>query len=97
MANDLVVKSMTQYEVSLYDVVDDEPGEPRVTLKATATGVCAGMNRTKAREILRRATGENPRKGAVMKWKPVGRVKYGMPLRDFLASADLIEHEDKER
>lgn len=88
-----ITRTLTEYEIKAYDLVEDENGIPTVQVVAECKAEGASMTKSLARAELAAATGQTMPKGLSIKWKPIGTITYAMPLDRFLDCAIIIKRE----
>lgn len=88
-----ITRTLTEYEIKAYDLVEDENGIPTVQVVAECKAEGASMTKSLARAELAAATGQTMPKGLAIKWKPIGTITYAMPLDRFLDCAIIIKRE----
>ena len=89
-----ITRTLTEYEIKAYDLVEDENGVPTVQVIAECNAEGASMTKSLARAELAAATGQAMPKGLTIKWKPIGTITYAMPLDKFLDGAIIIKREN---
>ena len=88
-----ITRTLTVFHIKAYDLVEDEEGRPTVQVIAECEAEDASMTKALARAELAAATGEPMPKGITVKWTPIGRITYAMPLERFIDSATVIRNE----
>lgn len=89
-----ITRTLTDYEITAYDLVEDENGIPAVQVVAECRAEASSMTKSLARAELSAAVGKKLQKGLTVKWRAIGSTTYAMPLDRFLESAIIIKKEN---
>lgn len=87
---ELITRSLTVYEVEAIGL--DADGN--VYTIACAHVQAGRMDKNIARAALADETGCKMPRGCIVKWRELARVKYAMPIDEFIASACIMETVD---
>lgn len=85
-----ITRTVTDYVITAYDLVDGENG-PEVSVVAQTTSRAVSMTKSEARAALTKATGKKLPKGLTINWEPQAVYTYAMPLDQFIENAVVIK------
>jgi hypothetical protein len=85
-----ITRTVTNYLITAYDLVDGENG-PEVKIVAQTSALAVSMTKSEARAALAMAAGTKLAKGLTIKWEPQAMYTYAMPLDKFLEQAVVIK------
>lgn len=89
-----ITRTFTLYNVRAYDLVENENGDPGISVIAECQCLNTSMTKSTARAELAQATGNKIPKGAAIKWTPVETVTYAMPTDKFIENAIVVAKEE---
>lgn len=89
-----ITRTFTLYNVSAYDLVENEDGDPGISVVAECQCLNSSMTKSTARAELAQATGNKIPKGVVIKWTPVETITYAMPMARFIENAIVVAKEE---
>lgn len=89
-----ITRTFTEYDVKAYDLVENDGGEPAISVIAECRCLNTSMTKSTARAELAQATGAKLPKGVTIKWKPIETVTYAMPMDKFIEYAIIISKEE---
>ena len=92
-----ITRTLNRYQIRAFDIVENENGEPELSVIAETVAEATGMTKTDARAALSANTGVRIPKGTTIKFAPVGSVTYAMPLEEFVDQAMIIEQSATEQ
>lgn len=89
-----ITRTFTLYNVRAYDLVENEDGDPGISVIAECQCLNTTMTKSTARAELAQATGNKIPKGVAIKWTPVETVTYAMPMDRFIENAIVVAKEE---
>ena len=89
-----ITRTFTLYNVRAYDLVENEYGDPGISVIAECQCLNTSMTKSTARAELAQATGNKIPKGVAIKWTPVETVTYAMPMDKFIENAIVVAKEE---
>lgn len=89
-----ITRTFTLYNVRAYDLVENEDGDPGISVIAECQCLNTSMTKSTARAELAQATGNKIPKGVAIKWTPVETVTYAMPMALFIENAIVVAKEE---
>ena len=89
-----ITRTFTLYNVRAYDLVENEDGDPGISVIAECQCLNTSMTKSTARAELAQATGNKIPKGVAIKWTPVETVTYAMPMDKFIENAIVVDKEE---
>lgn len=89
-----ITRTFTLYNVRAYDLVENEDGDPGISVIAECQCLNTSMTKSTARAELAQATGNKIPKGVAIKWTPVETVTYAMPMDKFIENAIVVSKEE---
>ena len=89
-----ITRTFTLYNVRAYDLVENEDGDPGISVIAECQCLNTSMTKSTARAELAQATGNKIPKGVAIKWTPVETVTYAMPMDRFIENAIVVAKEE---
>ena len=89
-----ITRTFTLYNVRAYDLVENEDGDPGISVIAECQCLNTSMTKSTARAELAQATGNKIPKGVAIKWTPVETVTYAMPMDKFIENAIVVAKEE---
>ena len=89
-----ITRTFTLYNVRAYDLVENEDGDPGISVIAECQCLNTSMTKSTARAELAQATGNKIPKGVAIKWTPVETVTYAMPMDMFIENAIVVAKEE---
>ena len=89
-----ITRTFTLYNVRAYDLVENEDGDPGISVIAECQCLNTSMTKSTARAELAQATGNKIPKGVAIKWTPVETVTYAMSMARFIENAVVVAKEE---
>lgn len=89
-----ITRTFTLYNVRAYDLVENEDGDPGISVIAECQCLNTTMTKSTARAELAQATGNKIPKGVAIKWTPVETVTYAMSMARFIENAIVVAKEE---
>lgn len=89
-----ITRTFTLYNVRAYDLVENEDGDPGISVIAECQCLNTSMTKSTARAELAQATGNKIPKGVAIKWTPVETITYAMPMVKFMENAIVVAKEE---
>lgn len=89
-----ITRTFTLYNVRAYDLVENEDGDPGISVVAECQCLNSSMTKSTARAELAQATGNKIPKGVAIKWTPVETITYAMSMAEFIENAIVVAKEE---
>ena len=89
-----ITRTFTLYNVRAYDLVENEDGDPGISVIAECQCLNTSMTKSTARAELAQATGNKIPKGVAIKWTPVETITYAMQMDKFIENAIVVAKEE---